>query len=143
MVVQVKKKVLVLDQPFLQPDAVYRVEVLEGLDGVHGSAFHLTHRNQPIRPKVGFSSQSLARMVIRAGRFIVSRTFPANRPSEDSGSLPVTLGKAWAYRLSVMVAWAWPWRSATKGRSRRCAFGSLCTFGSAVLQGPHPPVRRE
>jgi hypothetical protein len=79
MVVQVKKKVLVLDQPFLQPDAVRRVEILEGLDGVHGSAFHLTHRNQPIRPKIGFSSQSRVRMVIRAGRFNVSRTLRANR----------------------------------------------------------------
>lgn len=66
MVVQVKKKVLVLDQPFLQPDAVRRVEVLEGLDGIHGSAFHLTHSNQPIRPKIGFSSRSLVGFVIRA-----------------------------------------------------------------------------
>jgi hypothetical protein len=65
MVVQVKKKVVVLDQPFLQPDAVRRIEVLEGLDGVHGSAFHLTHANQLIRPKIGFSSRTLVRMAIR------------------------------------------------------------------------------
>jgi hypothetical protein len=57
MVVQVKEKVLVLDQPFLQPDAVHRVEVLEGLDGVHWPAFHLTHSNQLIRPKISFSGQ--------------------------------------------------------------------------------------
>jgi len=61
MVVQVKEKVLVLDQPFLQPDAVRRVKVLEGLDGVHRSAFHLTHGHQPIRPRIGFRSQPLAR----------------------------------------------------------------------------------
>ena len=74
MVVQVKKKVLVLDQPFLQPDAVRRVEVLEGLDGDHGSAFHLTHRNHAIRPKIGFSSQSL----VRAGRCIALTTLSAD-----------------------------------------------------------------
>lgn len=48
MVVEVKKKVLLLDQPFIQPDAVRRVEILEGLDSVHGSAFNLTHSIQPI-----------------------------------------------------------------------------------------------
>jgi len=68
MVVEVKKKVLVLDQSFLQPDAVCRIEVLEGLDGVHRFAFDLTHRNQPIRPKIGSSSRSLIRMVVRAER---------------------------------------------------------------------------
>ena len=55
-VVQVEKKILVLDQPFLQPGAVRRVELLEGLDGVHGSAFHLTHGNQTIRSKFDFST---------------------------------------------------------------------------------------
>jgi len=84
MVVQVKKKVLVLDQPFLQPDAVRRVEFLEGLDSVHRSAFHLTHRNQSIRPTIDFSTQSLVRTVSRARRFIISRLFPAHRPSEAS-----------------------------------------------------------
>jgi hypothetical protein len=43
MVLQIKKKVLVFDQPFLQPHPVYRVEFFKGLDRVHGFAFHLTH----------------------------------------------------------------------------------------------------
>lgn len=85
MVVQVNEKVLVLDQPFLQPDSVRRVEVLEGLDGVHGSAFHLTHKNQPIRPKIGFSNRSLTKMVIRAGRFLVPDfSLPIVRPRTPS-----------------------------------------------------------
>jgi hypothetical protein len=89
MVVQVKKKILVLDQPFLQPEAVRRVVVLEG---VHGHAFHLTHRSQLIRPKIGFRSKSLViRMANRSGHFIVWRTFPADRLSEDFGGLPITL----------------------------------------------------
>jgi hypothetical protein len=66
MVVQVKQKVLVLDQPFLQPDAVRRVEVLEGLDS-QKSAYPTQDRfRQPIPGQNGDSS----------GRVIVSRTFP-------------------------------------------------------------------
>jgi hypothetical protein len=61
MVVQVKEKVLIFDQSFLEPDAVRWVKVLEGLDGLHRSALHLAHEYQPIRPKMDFGSQSLAR----------------------------------------------------------------------------------
>ncbi len=96
MVVQVKEKVLVLDEPFFQPDAVRRVEVLEGLDGVHWSAFHLTHRNQPIRPKIGFSSQSLVGMVIRAGCCVVSRTLPYRSPVQWLRQPPGHTQKAWS-----------------------------------------------
>jgi hypothetical protein len=64
MLMQVTKKVLVLDQPFLRPDAVRRVAFVEGLDGVHGSAFYMTPRNQTAQPKVDFSAQYLFRTLI-------------------------------------------------------------------------------
>jgi len=64
MVVQVEKKILVLDQPFLQPDAVRRVEFLEGLDSVHGFAFHPTHGEHSIGLEIDFSTESLVRRVI-------------------------------------------------------------------------------
>jgi hypothetical protein len=42
-------------------------------------------------------------MVIRVDASLFRGPFPADRSSGDSGSLPVTLGKAYSCRLSVMV----------------------------------------
>jgi hypothetical protein len=112
MVVQVKKKVLVLDQPFLQPDAVRGVEVLEGLDGVHGSAFHLTHRIQPIRPRIGFRSRSPVRMAIQADASLL-RGFSRRSPDRGLRQPPGPAREGVGVLVDVMVGWAWLWRSAT------------------------------
>jgi hypothetical protein len=41
--VQVIEDVPVLGEAFLQPNAIHLVEVVKGLDGIHGPAFHLAH----------------------------------------------------------------------------------------------------